>query len=102
MFAQSWLEAQNKLKGTLGNRPPDSRSDSNVHSRVTVITANVEESLGTATQPVPIFTPSSPFLNFFFLGPYLWHMEVPRLGVESELQVLAYATTTATGSKPHL
>ena len=22
---------------------------------------------------------------FVFLGPYLWHMEVPRLGVESEL-----------------
>ena len=21
----------------------------------------------------------------FFLGPYTWHMEVPRLGVESEL-----------------
>ena len=24
-----------------------------------------------------------------------WHMEVPRLGVESELQLLAYATATA-------
>ena len=22
---------------------------------------------------------------FVFLGPHLWHMEVPRLGVESEL-----------------
>ena len=34
---------------------------------------------------------------FFFLnGPYLWHMEVPRLGVESELQLLAYTTATAT------
>ena len=39
-----------------------------------------------------------PFLNFFFfffLGPHLWHMEVPRLGVESELQSLAYTTATA-------
>ena len=26
---------------------------------------------------------------FFFLGLYLQHMEVPRLGVESELQLLA-------------
>ena len=24
------------------------------------------------------------FFFFFFLGLYLWHMEVPRLGVESE------------------
>ena len=33
---------------------------------------------------------------FSFLGPYLWHMEVPRLGVKSELQLLVYATATAT------
>ena len=25
------------------------------------------------------------FFSFFFLGPYPWHMEVPRLGVKSEL-----------------
>ena len=30
-----------------------------------------------------------------FLGPHPWHMEVPRLGVESELQLLAYTTATA-------
>ena len=24
-------------------------------------------------------------LFFVFLGPHLWHMEVPRLGIESEL-----------------
>ena len=37
--------------------------------------------------------------NFFaFLeGPYLWHMEVPRLGVTWELQLLVYTTATATG-----
>ena len=33
---------------------------------------------------------------FVFLGPHLRHMEVPRLGMESELQPLAYATATAT------
>ena len=32
----------------------------------------------------------------YFLGPHLWHIEVPRLGVESELQVPAYTTATAT------
>ena len=34
-------------------------------------------------------------LFFVFLGPHLLHMEVPRLGVESELQLLAYTTVTA-------
>ena len=32
---------------------------------------------------------------FFFLGPLPWHMEVPMLGVELELQPLAYTTATA-------
>ena len=36
------------------------------------------------------------FFFFFFLGPYLLHMEVARLGVKSELQLPAYTTATAT------
>ena len=36
------------------------------------------------------------FNFFFFLQPHLVHKEVPRLGVESELQLLAYVTATAT------
>ena len=35
------------------------------------------------------------FLFFVLLGPQPRHMEVPRLGVESELQLLAYTTATA-------
>ena len=35
------------------------------------------------------------FFFFFFLGPHLWHMEVPRLGVKLELQLPAYTTATA-------
>ena len=35
------------------------------------------------------------FFFFSFLGPHPKHMEVPRLGVESELQLLACATATA-------
>ena len=38
---------------------------------------------------------------FTFLGPHLWHMGVPRLGVESELQVLAYTAATATRDPSH-
>ena len=34
------------------------------------------------------------FCFLAFLGPYPWHMEVPRLGVQSELQLLAYTTAT--------
>ena len=32
---------------------------------------------------LPSFLP--PFLSFCFLGPHFWHMEVPRLRVDSEL-----------------
>jgi len=35
------------------------------------------------------------FFSFFFLGLHLWHTEVPRLGIESELQRPAYTTATA-------
>ena len=31
------------------------------------------------------------FFCLIFLGPRLWHMEVPRLGIISELQLLATA-----------
>ena len=36
---------------------------------------------------------------YLFLGPHLWHMEVPRLGVESEPQLPGYTTATV---MPHL
>ena len=36
------------------------------------------------------------FRFFVFLGPHLQHMEVPRLGVKSELWLPAYTTATAT------
>ena len=36
------------------------------------------------------------FKNFFFLEPHLWHIDVPRLGVESELQLPASTKATAT------
>ena len=39
---------------------------------------------------------------FVFLGPHLRHMEVPRLGVQSELQLPAYATATATPDPSHV
>ena len=35
------------------------------------------------------------YLFFVFVGPHPWHMEVPRLGVESELQLLVYIHHTS-------
>ena len=45
------------------------------------------------------FNPSVCSYFFFFcsLGLHLWHMEVPRLVVQSELQLPAYTTATASG-----
>ena len=42
------------------------------------------------------------FILFVFLGLYLWHMEVPRLGVESELQPLAYTIAIAMPDLNHI
>ena len=42
------------------------------------------------------------FYFLVFLGPHWWHMEVPRLGVESELQKLTYTTATALRDPSHI
>ena len=43
------------------------------------------------------------YIFFFgFLGPHPWYMEVPRVGVEMELQLLAYTTVTATWDPSHV
>ena len=39
---------------------------------------------------------------FFFLQSHLQHMEVPRVGVESELQLWAYSTGTAIPGPSHI
>ena len=41
-------------------------------------------------------------LLFVFLGLQVWHMEVPRIGVESELLLLAYTTATSTRDRSHI
>ena len=41
------------------------------------------------------------YLFFVFFGPHLQHMEIPRLGVKSELQLLAYTTATAMWNPSH-
>ena len=54
-------------------------------------------------QPYMIFYVFKYYLFVFvFLGPYLWHMEGPRLGVESKLQLLAYASAAAMLDLSHI
>ena len=42
------------------------------------------------------------FVFVFFLGLHLRHMEVPRLGVEAELQLPAYTTAIVTPDPSHV
>ena len=42
------------------------------------------------------------FVFVCFLGPHPWHMDVPRLGVKLELQLLAYTTATAPQDLSHI
>ena len=42
------------------------------------------------------------FIYLFLWGPHPWHMEVSRLGVESELQLLAYTTAIAMPDLSHV
>ena len=60
----------------------------------------IKESTYTVSQPRPdichFCAESFFFFLFCFLGIHSWHMEVPRLEVCLELQLLAYTTATAT------
>ena len=50
-------------------------------------------------RPGGMMSTGVPLGSYYFsvyLGPHLQHMEVSRLGVKSELQLLAYTTATAT------
>ena len=49
----------------------------------------------TQANPITLFIYLLLLLFLVFLGPYPWHMEVPRPGVKSELLLPAYATATA-------
>ena len=42
------------------------------------------------------------FFYFVFLGPHPLHMEVPRLQIESEIQLLAYTTAIAMQDPSHI
>ena len=56
------------------------------------------ETIGISTRVVKSCLPQGFFLVFVFcfLGLQVQHMKVPRLGVESELELPAYTTVTAT------
>ena len=63
-----------------------------------MLSATPKRRLRSTFEPLlfPLTVAPSFFFLFFLLGPHPCHMELPRLGVESELQLQAYATATAT------
>ena len=61
-------------------------------------TESTQQHHGTKTPHRPLIPINTNGLNLpiYSFHLHLWHMEVPRLGVELELQPLAYTTATAT------
>ena len=59
-------------------------------------------SWGICLEHVSLVDNAMPFPCLFVLELHLWNMEVPRLGVKSELQLLAYTTATATPDLSHI
>ena len=65
----------------------------------------VDSSMNKHTQLLYTMAPKQLLFSFFFLffggggflGPHPWNMEVPRLGVELELQLPTYTSATAIG-----
>jgi len=56
----------------------------------------VKESMSMKKRKMKDKKTQSNFIYFFFLGLHQQHMEIPRLGVKLELQLLAYTTATTT------
>ena len=91
----SWEEKETPGVSTVRERPGEDMKKS------VICKVRREVSPGTNTAVTLVLNLQPPWLwenfcLFFFLGPHTWHMEVPRLGVESELQLSAYAIATAT------
>ena len=96
-ITQKWLEDWSGLDW--GSFPPDWYSFFQGIMHLMLMPASA----------VPLCLPPTPCpgswaqqVLFFFLGPHPQHMEIPGPGVESELQLLAYTTATATWDVSHI
>ena len=69
-------------------------------SNACTVSASLDKSAMSGLLLLPL--PPFPLLLFIFLWPYLQHMEVPRIGIEWELQLKAYATDMATLDQSHI
>ena len=99
---QSPVVTKCQMRGSSGSLPfwPLSTSFKKYSCSKSTTSSGFGFSAASSTLPWPhYFCATFLFTRFFFffcfLGPYPQHMEVPRLGVESELQLLAYITATA-------
>ena len=72
--------------------PPDSNSQGHLQQMTTATKKPLQERTHVS------------FLSFssFFSGPHPWHMEIPRPGIESELQPQAYTTATVMQVPSHI
>ena len=71
------------------------------------IAAAIPDPLNHCAGPQQLLEPLQLKLGFFFfffviLGLHLWLMEIPRLGVQLELQLQAYSAATATQDLSHV
>ena len=84
----------------------------NFWSAFSIFLLPLHNNSSTATNPIPTsininlmvkcYVYNSFFCLFVFLGPHPKHMDMPRLGVESELQLLAYTTAIAMPDPRHV
>ena len=65
-------------------------------SNITHLMCHMKNRISVLSEPLPSLDDLFLFFGLFFLGPDLQPVEVPRLGVELELQLPAYATAIAT------
>ena len=88
------MQASSSLEG---GKPQITLPVGQIYQRALVLMPSAEKTLFFS-----FFLFFFPFLFLVFLGQHLRHVEVPRLGVELELQPLAYAVTTATWDPSHI
>ena len=97
LFVIAYLPSPLKCKTYEGRDHPPFRTKMEQTSGSEPLRGNISsQTLMVFGLGLHLFLPVFFLLLFFFLGLHPWHMEVSWLGIQSELQVLAYTTTIAT------
>ena len=104
----TWISFRNKLDyySYYGNGESEKQKDLGTYSKAKHESELIYKSSTLKWLTTQIYfrfsIPTSLTFYFFgFLGPHLWHMDIPSLGIELELQLPAYSTATATPDLSH-